>query len=761
MSVLRYFFTRLRSLWRSDDVHDEIAEEMRFHIELRAEENVRRGMAPEAARREAERQFGRFNLIKEQCYEVRGGRWLETTWQDLRYGARMLLKTRGFTAVGLLVFAVGIGATTAIVSVADALLMRPLPAPQAGRVMTLWQYNRDTGASQEDVAPGNAIDWMKRARSFEAIAMAEPWSINANIDGREPEYLTAARVSEQFFKALGAPMLHGRAFLPREYDRGAGRVAIFSYLMWRDRFGGDASVVGQAVRLDNGAAYTVVGVMPPGLELRLFDNRFTQPEPLVWLPKQGFEAFEPHMRGRGYWNVIGRLAPGVSIDEARAEFDMISAQLAREYPQTNKNIAAQVVPLRTHLVGSLRATLPLLLGFAAILLVVACANVANLLLARGVGRGREFAVRQALGASRGRLVRQMLVESLLLAAVGGAAGLVLARWTLDVIARLRPPDVAGVDQIPIDARAAAIACGVTLIAAVIAGLMPSIQLSRPAAASALKEGRTSARRGMLGALLVVEVAAALALTVGAGLLARSFMLIQRVDPGFSRDHASALQVFTSPRLDTPQKRIVFFQQSLDRIRALPGVVAAGGVSAMPFGVAKVAIRSPLVIVGNPNRAGEARSGEEPQVQTTAVAGDYFRAMGVPLIKGRLFDATDTATSRQVALVSRGAAQQFWPGSDPVGSKVRFRFAEMNYDAEVVGVVGDVRHQALDRPATTELFLPYSQSGFRALTLVVRTAPGSPTTLAALKEQIWALDPRQSISSTATLDHLISQTLVGR
>src|SRR5262245_21232550 len=518
MSVLRYFFTRLRSLWRSDDVHDEIAEEMRFHIELRAEENVRRGMAPEAARREAERQFGRFNLIKEQCYEVRGGRWLETTWQDLRYGARILLKTPSFTAIALLVFAIGIGATTAIVSVADALLMRPLPMPQAGRVMTVWQYNRDTGASQEDVAPGNAIDWIKRARSFEAIAMAEPWSINANIAGREPEYLAAARVSEQFFKVLGISMLHGRALLPQEYHRGAGRMAIFSYPMWRDRFGGDASIVGQAVRLDDGAAYTIVGVMPPNVELRLFDNRFTQhPEPLVWLPKQGFEAFEPNFRGRGYWSVIGRLAPGVSIDEARAEFDMLSVQLAREYPQTNKNISAEVVPLRTHLVGRLRSVLPLLLGAAAILLVVACANVANLLLARGVGRGREFAVRQALGASRGRIVRQMLVESLLLATFGGAAGLVLARWTLDVIARLRPLDVARVDQIPIDARAAAIACGVTLIAAVIAGLMPSIQLSRPAAASALKEGRTSARRGMLGALLVVEVAAALALTVGAGL----------------------------------------------------------------------------------------------------------------------------------------------------------------------------------------------------------------------------------------------------
>jgi putative ABC transport system permease protein len=529
---------------------------------------------------------------------------------DAAHGVRMLLKTPAFTTLALLVFAIGIGATTAIVSLADALLMRPLPVPQSERVMTVWQYNRDTGASQVDVAPGNAIDWIKRARSFEAVAMAEPWRVDSNVAGREPESLAAALVSEQFFTVLGTSMLQGRAFLPQEYQRGAGRVAIFSHPLWRDRFGSDASVVGQAVRLDTGAPVTVVGVLPPGFELRLFDNRFTQPEPLVWLPKQGFEAFEPNSRTTGYWNVLGRLAPGVSIDQARAEFDALSAQLAREYPQSNRNIAAQVVPLRTHLAGSLRQVLPLLLGSATMLLIVACANVANLLLARGVGRGREFAVRQALGASRGRLVRQMLVESLLLAIVGGAAGLALARWTLDVIAALRPLDVARVDQIPIDARAAAIACGVTVVAAIIAGLTPSVQLSRPAASSALKEGRASSRRGTRGALVIVEVAAALVLAVGAGLLVRSFMLIQRVDPGVSRDRVAVLQVFAFARNDTPQKRIVFFQQALDRMRALPGVGAVGAVSSMPFGEAKVGIRVPLAVAGRPPASGEEQQSEQ-------------------------------------------------------------------------------------------------------------------------------------------------------
>jgi len=675
---------------------------------------------------------------------------------DAVHAARMLLKAPGFTAIALLVFALGIGATTAIVSVTDAFFVRRLPVRQPERVMTVWQYNRETGTTQQDVAPANAIDWIQRVQSFEAVAVAEPWTVQASTAGREPAVLEAARVGEQFFTVLGTPMLHGRAFLPQEYQRGGERVAIFSYVMWRDSFGSDVSIIGRPVRVNDADTYTVVGVLPPDFELRLFDNRATRPEPSVWLPKQGFEQFEPNLRGTGFWNVLGRLRPGVSIEKARAEFDALSAQLAREYPQTNKNIAAQIVPLREHLVGSFRDVLPLLLGAAAILLIVACANVANLLLARGVGRAREFAVRQALGAGRARLVRQMLTESLLLATVGGAAGLALARWTLDVIARLRPLDVARVDHIPIDARAAIIACGVTLVAAIVAGLTPSIQLSRPAAASVLREGRTSARRGVRGALMIMEVAAALVLAVSAGLLVRSFVLIQGVDPGFSRDDVAALQVFASPRVNTPPKRIAFFEQALERMRGLPGVVAAGGVTSMPFGAAKIVIRAPFTIDGRPPA-----SGEQSLVYTTAVAGDYFRAMGVPLLTGRLFDPSDTATSRQVVLVSRNAAQQFWPGSDPVGSRVRYRFSGMNYDAEVIGVVGEVRHEALDRPAAPEVFLPYSQSGFYALTFVVRTASGSPTTLQVLKEQIWAIDPRQSIFRAATLDDWVSQSLDGR
>jgi putative ABC transport system permease protein len=676
--------------------------------------------------------------------------------QDATHATRMLVRTPGFTSVALLIFAIGIGAATAIGSMADALMLRPMVIPQPDRVITVWQQNQETGRDHQDVAPGNALDWMKRAATFESVAIAEPWTFNTVLPGRDPEYLPAAKVSEQFFRVLGATMFLGRSFLPEEYRPGAERVAILGYSTWRDRFGSDRRIVGRAARLDNTDSYTVVGVMPLGLELRLFDSRAQRPEPFVWLPKQGFDDVEPTLRGGGYWNVIGRLRSDVSEDDARAEFNAVSAQLAREYPQTNANIKAHLIPLRAHLLGSLRHVLPLILAASATLLLVACANIANLQLARGAARGQEFAVRQALGANRLRLVRQMLTETLLLASVGGAAGLAIARWTLDAIAALRPLDVAQVDRIPIDFRAALIGCGVTVFAAIAAGLTPAIQLSRPAASSTLKGWRTNSRRALRGALVSVEIAAAVVLVVTAALVTRSFVLVQRVNPGFNRDNVALLQVFASPRINTPEKRVSFFGQALERIRMVPGVSAIGGVTSMPFGEAKVIIRAALAIGGRPPIAGE-----QSISHVAAVEGDYFRVMGVPLLKGRLFEAADSATSRQVLLVSRTAARQFWPSSDPIGSRVRFGFAGTPYDAEVVGIVGDVQHEALDGAAPPEVYVPYAQSGFRALTIVVRTSPGTAPNLQAFKEQIWALDPLQSIFIATTLDHLVSKTLIGR
>ena len=671
---------------------------------------------------------------------------------DTSHGLRLFANAPGFTAIALLVFATGIGAATAIASLADALLVRRLPIPDADRVVTLWERNRKTGVGEEDVAPGNAIDWVSKTTSYSAVAAIEPWSLDYTPRGGEPEVLSGARVSAGFFDVLGVPMLHGRAFLPHEFARGADRVVVLSHALWRDRFGGDPSIVNRVVDLD-AEPYVVVGVARPGVELRLFEARR---EPTLYLPKY-FLDFEPRIRGTGYWNVVGRLKPGVSMVQARTELDALSAQLAREYP-ANTNLTGEIVALRDHLAGGIRPLLPLLLGVAALLLFVACANVTNLLLARGVTRGREFAVRQALGAGRGRLLKQMLTESLLLAIAGGALGVLLAKWTLSVIAALRPADVAGLERIAIDGRVAAIAVGVSLLAALGAGVTPAIQLSRAAAATALREGASGpAARRVRGLLVAIEVSVALLLVVGAGLLVRSLHEIQRVDPGFARAQVLALQVFAWDRNTTPAKLASFFEETIDRLRAHPGVDAAGAVSAMPFIEANINLRSPIVIDGRT----PSPPGDDPLIFTTVVAGDYFTTMGIPLERGRLLERSDRADARKVAVVSRSAARKFWPGADPIGSNIRVRVSGRQTEAQIVGVVGDLRHDALDRPARPEIFFAHPQVPFGSMTYVVRGQPGAGLSLQALKQQVWAVDPRQAFYRTATLDELVARTLVAR
>ena len=672
---------------------------------------------------------------------------------DVAHGVRVLVKAPGFTALALLVLAVGIGASTAMASLADALLFRRLAIPEAERVVTLWQRNLATGIGREDVAPGNAIDWVARTTSFAAAAAIEPFSLDFTAPGGEPEVVSAIRVTPKFFDVIALPMLHGRAFLPQEYAKGNDRVVVLSYGLWRERFGGDPAIVGRSITLDN-QPYAVVGVTPPGIELRLFEARR---EPRAYLTKY-FEDYEPQIRGSGYWNVMARLEPGTSLAQAQGELDALSAQLAREYPNSNRRLAAEAIPIRDHLAGSLQGLLPVLLGAAGLLLLVACANVGSLLLARGAARAREFAVRKALGAGRGRLIRQMLTESLLLAAAGGALGLLLAWWSLDAIARVRPADVSGLDQITLDVRVAVIACGLSVLAALIAGLAPAWQLSRPASALALRAGASSpATRRMQSALAVIEVCLALLLAVGAGLLVRSLREIQRVDPGFARAQVLALQVFAWDRNDSPRKRAVFFDTTLERMRALPGVTAAGAVSAMPFIEANINIRSSVAIGGRPAVV----PGDDALIFTTVVAGDYFRAMSIPLERGRLLGRTDRADAAKVAVISRSAARKFWPAEDPIGAKVKIRFSGTVVEAEVVGIVGDARHDALDRAARPEMFLAHPQVPFGSMTYVVKTLPGSPATMQALKEQVWAVDPQQAFYRTATLEELVSRTLVGR
>jgi predicted permease len=678
---------------------------------------------------------------------------------DLRYAFRLVRRTPGASLVALAVFALGIGATTAVLSVADALLVRRLPVPDAERVMTLWQTSPQSITGRDDVSPGNALDWIARNRSFEAMAAVAPWSVDYT-GGPEPQVMMAAQVTEDFFRVLRVQPIAGRTFTLDEFKKGAPPVAVLSYGLWRRHFGGDAAIVGRAIELD-GVPTTVVGVLPP-IELRLLSSQGA--ERGLWLPHVR-EDYEWRIRsaGGGYWNTVGRLKDGVTIDEARAELRAISAQLAVEYPRTNALVSAVVVPLREHMAGSLRPVLPLLVGASALVLLVACANIANLVLARGLARGRELVMRRALGAGQGRLVRQLLAETLLMALGGGALGLLLARWGLAVIAWLKPADVAGLEQLTIDLRAAAIAAGVSLLAAIVAGLVPALHLARADATgdgpSVMRAGpRFSApRRRVTTVLVVAELAFAVMLLVAGGLLLRSFVSLYRVHPGFAPERVHALQVFVWDRQRSNDARRQFFEQVQEKMRAVPGVAYVGAVSAMPFIEANINIEAPFRVQGRTSLP----DAEAPMTFATVVAGDYFRAMSIPLIRGRLFDSGDREGPRMAFVISEALARKYWAGRDPVGALVDVTFSGRPVKGEVVGVVGEVRHEALDRPTRPELFMHHPQVPYGSMTFVVRSAPGAAVTLASLKQQVWAIDPQQPLYRIATLSELIDRTLVGR
>ena len=441
----------------------------------------------------------------------------------------------------------------------------------------------------------------------------------------------------------------------------------------------------------------------------------------------------------------------------------LSAQLAREYPRTNELVTAVVVPLREHMAGSLRPVLPLLIGASALVLLVACANIANLVLARGLARARELVVRRALGAGRGRLIRQLLAETLLSALGGGVLGLVLARWALALIARIKPADVAGLDHLTIDVRAAAIVTGVSLLAALAAGLAPALHLARldetQGGATILRDGAgaTAARRPVTTVLVVAELALAVVLLSGGGLLLRSFMSLHRVNPGFAPDRVQALQVFAWDRQKSNDARRMFFEQVQERMRAVPGVEAVGAVSAMPFIEANINIEAPFRIEGRTI----ASDAEAPVTFATVVAGDYFRAMSIPLIRGRLFERADRPGSRTVFVITDALARKYWPDADPLEQTLEITFVGRPLNGQVIGVVGEVRHDALDQPARPELFLHHPQVPYGSMTFVVRSEPRATVSVAALKQQVWDVDRLQSIYRIATLRELIDRTLAGR
>jgi putative ABC transport system permease protein len=683
--------------------------------------------------------------------------------QDLRFAARGLSKRRGLTAVALLTLAVGLGANTAMFSVVNTVLLGPLPFRDPDRLVMVWASNptlaRDLGFPDKlPTSPAAFYDWKSQSRSFSSMAMIRPNNVNLSGDG-DPERLGAVVVTGQFFQALGSRAAVGRTLLPEDDGPAAPAAVVLSQAFWQRRFGGDASAVGRTIKLDSKPT-VVVGVMPRSFA---FPRAAEMPagfgfarEPDIWIPA----ALSPEgRRERGMRGALalGRLADGVSVPQAQAELQAITARLWELYPDSDRGWGVRVDPLPAQLTGDVRPALLLLLGAVGLVLLIACGNVACLLLAQAISRRKEIAIRIALGARRRRLVGQLLTESTLLSLLGGGLGLLCAHWTLRVLVRLVPASVPGADRIALDWQVGLFTLIASVLTGVVFGLLPALLASRVALADTLKDSaRTAGEAGSRKAgrmLVATEMALAVMLVVGAGLLVRSFARLSRVDTGFERDRLLTFRIDLSGSRYNGAGRRAFVAALLDRLRTLPLVRAAGATTALPMTNAENLER--LEIEGRPRPA----AGQEVWVDFRVASPGYFAALGMPLKRGRTFGETDGAEQPKVAVVSEALARACWPHEDPIGR--RLRLYEHDSWSTVVGVVGDVRHSGMHSAPRPHFYTPYAQSPRGDLTMAVRTTADPQALVPAVRAAVAAVDLEQPIAELRTMDQVIADSLADR
>jgi putative ABC transport system permease protein len=672
--------------------------------------------------------------------------------QDLRYAWRTLRQAPGFTAVAVLTLGLGIGANTAVFSVLDAVLLRPLPFPHPERLVTLWERERGGGPMNTSFA--NFLDWQSRSRAFDAIAVLSYWTPSMAGSGA-PERLEGLRVSHDFFRALGVRPALGRDFLPQDDERGKHHVAIVSYDLWQRRLGGDPDLLGKSVLLD-GLPYTLVGVLPKGLESPFSTNGYKPAE--IWAPL----AYNPGLpfacRTCRHLRAVARLRPGVAVVRANQELDAISRLLVAEHPRDYEQAGAAVIPLDENLVGDYRLSLLLLMGAVGLVLAIACANVSSLLLARSQRRLGEMAVRAALGATRARIVRQLLTESALLHLLGGALGALLAAAGVAALVHFSPPNVPRLYLAAVDARVLAVTFGVALLSGIVFGLVPALRCSGSTLRAAVAAGGAGAvvrRRRLDGLLVTGDVALALMLLIGAGLVLQSLFRLFAVDPGFDPHRLLAAEISVSgPRYAENAKVVELYRQVLDRVRALPGVEEAAVASQLPLGgnFDGFGIR----LESNPDAA----EGDMPTAQRFAVSAAYRRAMRIPLLRGRDLTAYDQAGAPAVVLVNRTFAERVWPGQEALGKRVQLGDPAGPWRT-VVGIVGDVRHQGLDLPVALQLYLPEPQWVDSDMTLVVRAKADPRLLTAAVRGAVREVDPDRPVSNVATMDQLMQVSVARR
>jgi putative ABC transport system permease protein len=680
---------------------------------------------------------------------------MNTLLADLRYGFRSLLKSPGFTAVAVIALALGIGANTAIFSVVNALLLKPLPYKDAERLVLIWHTYPKLNLDQASVSAPSYIEYRDMTGSFEQVATATSWSVNLTGVG-EPERLQGARVSYNLFTTVGVQPIAGRGFLAEEDQPGKNRVAVLSYGLWQRRFGGDPGLVGQTITLD-GNTYYVIGIMPKGFVFMIDVDLFT---PIAFTPEQ----LAATNHGNEYLVCVARLNPGVAFGQAAAEMNTLADQLRPQFYGPNWGIS--VVPLREQLVGSFRTALFILLAAVGCVLLIACANVANLLLARASARHKEIAVRTALGAGRSRIVRQLLTESVLLASLGGAFGLVLAFVGIRLLVLGVPEDITGFlvgwKDIGINAPVLGFTLAVSMLTGVIFGLVPAFQASNPDLNESLKEGARGGTEGrhrnfVRSTLVVIEVVIAMVLLVCAGLLIRSFMRLQQVTPGFNPSNVLTMQL-SLPRSKYGENQQIasFFEQVVQRVQALPGVSSAAVGNNLPMGNdnwnASFAVENLQVGPDEPSPHGD------PHM----ISPDYFQAMGIPLLRGRFFTEGDSKDSLPVAIIDETLAGQYWPDQDPVGHRIAAFFdgprGQLHW-RQIVGVVGHVKQYGLDGKTKVQYYFPQSQRPERDTYLIVRTTSESKGMTAAVRSAVESIDKDQPIYRVMTLEQIVSNSVV--
>ena len=678
------------------------------------------------------------------------------TLQDIRYAFRMLLKRPSFTVIVVLTLALGIGANTTIFSAIDAVLLNPLPYKDPQRLMVVWETNKQLGPEMWDrneAAIGNFLDWRSRNQSFDQLGALFDTDMNLTGVG-EPQRIKSVVATTNFFQVLGVQPMLGRSFSPESETPGSPFTAIISHELWQRQFGSDPGLINKSLTL-NGHQVEVIGVMPPGFELQFPISVHVD----MWVPFV-IDVADPdyHDRRNNFLYTVGRLKQGVSQEQAQAEMKLIASQLQQQYPETNADRGVRVVSLHKQVVGNVESYLYMLFAAVGFLLLIACANVAGLLLARVTARQREVAVRMALGASRWRLIRQLLTESVIFSALSGALGLLLAYGGVKLLVALTPSEVPRLHEIGLHVPVFLWTLAISVVTGLLFGLAPALQASRPDVNAALKEssGRNPGSiqgSGLRNLLVVSEVAVALLLLVGAGLMTKSFLRLQQVDPGFDATNVVSMNIALPTSKYREQQLNIFYDQLFERIRNLPGVKSVGGINPLPLGGTNISLS--VLVEGAPAVA----LTDRPSVGVRVVTPGYFQTMSIPILKGRPFTEQDRDNTPNVILVNEALASRFWPNQDAVGKRLDFEEdSGKQVWREIVGVVGNVKHKALAIEVMPEAYFPYKQGPENFMGLVVRTTSDPVSMIPAIRNQVLSIDKDQPVSDIMTMEQRLAKSV---